>query len=268
MIFKSLLPWIFQLSLLLSSNAEDTVSSGNYLIHLCNSEQPNSEASKLQDLLPQVWDGLQMVMADVQKGTDSLHGFSTFFKEDSSKADVLRVFQQIAAGADVISGHGRKLARRPTFICTDKLPETSSLYQKCIENENTALMSWRYTEFVPVCPFFWEIKNKATLSDCPLLVSNTLTPNDNRLLTNQEALLVGVLVTLYRETNRTLITTITDVSQLDTSQSLLNAPNYALYYAGGHLLFLKQIMCLANTYLYLGSRPSWLRPVSEHEEST
>ena len=223
-------PWIFALALSALVSAEDTVSSGSYLITLCNAGHPNSRASKLQSLLPQVWNGLQNVIADLQLGSASSHGYSTFFKNDSSKEEVLQVYKKIAAGASVARG------RRPTFMCVDDVPETDFLYRYCMRESGSPLMMWRKTQLIPLCPVFWTIKKQALLPDCPLVVANTLTPNDSRLLDNQGALLVSVLVHFYHEVHRTLMTNITDVSELTASESLLNAPTYGLYYAGGFLI--------------------------------
>lgn len=243
MLFKLLSLLLFALALLHSVGAEDTVSSGNYLIHLCNSGQPDSEASKLQDLLPQVYNGLQKVIADLQLGTASTHGYSAFFKDDSSKAKILRVYQRMAVGASVaLGGQGRNInpitIRHPTFVCANNVPETDLLYQQCMHAPNSPLMSWRQTELMPLCPLFWTIKKQARLSDCPLVVANTLTPNDDRLLKNQEALLVGNLVHLYHRVSGDMVVTITDASALNVSESLKHPPNYALYYACEHLTYL------------------------------
>ena len=224
--------WVLAMALLQPVSAEDTIMSGGYLIHLCNSGQPNSEASRLQELLPRIRYGLRKVIADLQLGTASKHGYSTFFKDDSSKAEVLRVYRQIATGAHVGLAD---MIRYPTFICAN--PETPLLYRHCLERPDTALMSWGETELMPICPRFWSVQQRAFRPDCPLVVANTLTPNDMRLLGNQEALLVGDLVHLYHKVRRELITAITDVSNLNASESLLNPPNYALYYAGGYLTF-------------------------------
>ena len=224
--------WVLALALLQPVSAEDTVISGGYLIHLCNSGQPNSEASRLQELLPRMKYGLRKVIADVQLGTASKHGYSAFFKDDSSKVEVLRVYRQIAAGANFVLANK---IRRPTFICAN--PETPLLYQYCLGRPDTALMSWMQTELMPICPHFWSIQQRAFRPDCPLVVRNVLTPNDMRLLGNQEALLVGNLVHLYHRVGPEFITAIADVSDLNASESLLNPPNYALYYAGGYLTF-------------------------------
>lgn len=227
--FKCLSLWIFALVLLQPISAEDTVSSGNYIIHLCNSGQPDSEASKLQDILPQVWDGLQKVISDLE-GTTSQYGYSAFFKDDSNKAEVLQIYQRMAAGANVYVGLDHISRKRPTFACANNVPETELAYRNC--KPKTPLMSWVYTEFIFLCPLFWNMKPQTLPSDCPLVVRNTFTPNDDRLLQNQEALLVGSLVHLYHDFDSHIVVTITDASELSASRSLLNAPNYALYYAG------------------------------------
>lgn len=242
MFVKYLSLWVFTLVLLQPVSTEDTVNSGNYLIHLCNSGQPGSEASKLQNLLPQLYNGLQKVITDLQLGTASTHGYSAFFKNDSSKAEVLLVYQKMAAGASVALGRGRNIdpisLKHPTFICANNAPETNFLYQYCISTPNTPLMSWTRTELIPLCPLFWTIKKQARLPDCPLVVANTLTPNDDRLLQNQEALLVGSLVHLYHDFfHEDMVVTITDASELSSSESLINPPTYALYYAGECSIF-------------------------------
>ncbi|CAD6591956.1 MAG: hypothetical protein ASARMPRED_005880 [Alectoria sarmentosa] len=235
MLLKCLSLCIIALAVLQSIRAEDTVSSGNYLITKCNSGQPDSEASKLQKLLPQVYNGLQKVIADLQLGTTSTHGYSAFFKNDSSKAEVELVYQNMAAGSSVVLGPGRNIdpisLRHPTFICANNVPETEFLYQYCAVTPNTPLMYWMHTELMPLCQQFWTIKKQARLSDCPLLVANTLTPNDDRLLQNQEALLVGNLVHLYHDFYPNMIAKITDASELSASESLTNPATYALYYA-------------------------------------
>lgn len=224
--------WIFAVALFQSVMTEDTVSSGQYLIHMCNSGQPNSEALELQRLLPQVYNGLQRVIADLKLGSASLHGYSAFFKDNSSQAEVLRVYESIAAGNSVTRSGNSHTLRRPTFICANNTPGTDLLYRFCTVHPDTALMTWVRTDLMPLCPLFWKVKSRVIQPDCPLVVANTLTPNDHRLLENQEALLVGEMVHLYHDVNQPFITRITDASDLNISQSLLNPPNYAFYYAG------------------------------------
>lgn len=265
---RSLKLWIFAVVLFQSVIAEDTVSSGHYLIHMCNSGQPNSEASELQSLLPQVYNGLQKVIADLKLGSASSHGYAAFFKDNSSQAEVLRVYENIAAGTSVTRSGNSHTLRRPTFICANNTPGTDLLYQYCKGHPNTALMTWVHTDMMPLCPLFWKIKNRAILPDCPLVVANTLTPNDYRLLENQEALLVGGMIHLYHDVNQPFITRITDISDLNTSQSLLNPPNYAFYYAGtSSIIPTLPSIDLANILKH-GSRAGWLHQLPKHGETT
>ena len=231
LLFSFLSQCIFALALLQPVTAFDTVDSGNYLIHLCNSDLPNSYASKLQSLLPQVFNGLQKVIADLQLGTASIHGYSDFFKNDSSKAEVSQVYERMAAGANVPVGN---VTRRPTFICASNVRQTDLLYQYCVEGDS-ALLNWPKTGLMPVCPIFWNMPTKANSSDCPLVSVNRLAASDHQLFENQEALLVGILVHLYHSVSSNYTTNIADVSELSASDSLLNPTIYALYYAGGYL---------------------------------
>ena len=225
--------WISALALLQPVIALDTISSGNYLIHRCQSDFPNSYASKLQRLLPQVFNGLQNVIADLRLGTASTHGYSAFFKNDSSKAEVLQVYERMAAGANVALGN---VIRRPTFICASNFIATDLLYQYCIDGDS-ALLNWPNTELMPVCPIFWNFPTKANPSDCPLVSFNRLAQSDHQLFDNQESLIVGNLVHFYHDVSSNYTTNIADVSELSASDSLLNPTIYALYYAGGYLVF-------------------------------
>ena len=229
---RLLLQWIFALALLQPVIAVewDTVSSGNYRINLCDADLPSSHAPELQDLLAQVYSGLQNVITDLQLGTASRHGYSAFFKDDSSKAEVAQVYERIGAGANVTVGHEM---RRPTFVCANNGRRTDLLFQHCIEG-NSAVLNWGNSEIVPLCPIFWSIQPKPTSSDCPLVSGNNRPPpSDQSLLQNQEALLVGNLVHFYHSVSSRYTTKIADVvAGLNASGSLLNPATYALYYAG------------------------------------
>ena len=237
--------WAFALAFLQPVHAEDTVDSGNYLIHRCNAGQPGSQASKLQNILPQVYDGILKVITDLQQETPKTHGYGTFFKDDSSKAEISQVFQRMAAGANVIlqrpGNNGGIYFRRPTFICANDVPETNLIYNYCMRSNKAPLVNWLHTELIALCPIFWMVKQQASSSDCPLVVANSLVPNDERLLQNQEALLVGSLMHLYHQQNVQMVTAIADASELNVSESKLNAPSYGLYYAGKRSTFRSKI---------------------------
>lgn len=76
----------------------DRGQSGNYVMFLCGFGQPNSQAAKLQVLLPYIWRTLQEVQADIKLGTASRHGFRSFFKMNANQPYVRSVFKAIAHG--------------------------------------------------------------------------------------------------------------------------------------------------------------------------
>ena len=225
-----LLQCIFALALLQPVIAVewDTVSSGNYRIHLCDADLPSSHAPALQDLLSRVYFGLQKVIVDLQLGTTSTHGYSAFFKDESSKAEVAQVYERMGAGANVSVGNDM---RRPTLVCANNNRRTLLLFQHCIEG-NSAILNWGNSEIVPICPIFWNIHSKPIYTACPLVSGNGPALTDQSLLKNQEALLVGNLVHFYHSVSSKYTTKLADVSGLNASESLLNPATYAHYYAG------------------------------------
>lgn len=225
-----------------AADANDTVSSGNYLIHLCGSEEPNSNASYLQDLLPHIYVNLQAVIADARLGTASKRGYGAFFKTNDNMQEVIRVYEEMAAGTDVMirSIPGRQLpgllAARPTFVCINDIPQTGGIYQQCIKDHTyTPLVVWEGSELIALCPLFWDHKKvPVPRTDCPRLKGNTLSPNNIQLLQNQEAMIVYELTYLYRNVTKwpNVVMNIQNAVNLDAAASLANPSNYALYYAG------------------------------------
>ena len=76
----------------------DRAQSGNYVMHLCGSGLPDSQAAKLQVLLPYMRRTLGDVQIDIKAGTASRHGFRSFFKTDANQPYVRSVFEAIADG--------------------------------------------------------------------------------------------------------------------------------------------------------------------------
>ena len=224
------------------TGVDDTVSSGNYMIHLCNSGEPNSNASYLQDLLPQIYSNVQAVIADARLGIASKRGYGAFFKTDENIEEVIRVYQHIAAGSDVMikSVPGSKLpgllVARPTLVCINDVPETASIYHNCTyDYPDTPLVHWEGSDLIALCPKFWSEKQKPTARiDCPRLRGSALSPNSMALSVNQEAMIVHQLVHMYQNVTRypDEKMNIQDAVDLSAAASLANANNYAFYYAG------------------------------------
>jgi len=248
MFISILFTWIFVARNLQISAADpgDMVSSGNYLIHLCNSGDPNSNASYLQNLLPQIKVNLQAVIADAQLGTASKRGYGAFFKTNDTIQEVIRVYKEMAAGTDVMiqSIPGRPLpgllAARPTLVCINDIPKTRYIYQQCIHHHsNIPLVVWERSELIALCPLFWDQKKvPVARTDCPRLKGNTLSPNTMQLSENQEAMIVYELTYLYGNVTKwpNVVMNIQDAVDLNAAASLANPSNYALYYAGQYCM--------------------------------
>lgn len=240
-----------------ASASRDTVSSGNFLIHLCDSGKPNSNAIHLQELLPQINANLQPVIADAHLGTASKRGYGAFFKTNDSTHEVIRVYEQMAAGTDVLirSIPGRRLpgllAARPTFVCINDIPGTGANHQQCVkEHSSTPLVGWEDSELIALCPLFWDQKKvPLARNDCPRLKGNTLTPNNMQLSTNQEAMIVYGLTHLYVNVTKwpNMPMNVQDAVDLDETDSLTNPNNYALYYAGQCSILFRPCRCLSST---------------------
>ena len=222
----------------------DHTSSGHYQIRNCNAGRTGSKASALQALLPRIYNTLQTVIADAALGHSSIHGFESFFHGDENIPYVQSIFKKIAAGDPVpLSTQGRVTnpllnLGYPTIVCLQPgYQDTAGLYAGC--NDNPGVSAAIQDHYVVLCPLFWEQESRAESFNCPRVRRNTLTPNDNDLIRNQEADLVHELAHIYGvdpgtrwqdgiyETYR-----VRDATNLDEESALKNAPNFAYYYAG------------------------------------
>ncbi|KAL6719816.1 hypothetical protein ACLMJK_001737 [Lecanora helva] len=243
MTFHILLPFFLAVTgcTYAASDMGDIASSGNYLIHLCNANQANSHASYLQQILDQIYTNVQAVIADAHLGTASKRGFGAFFKTDENIDEVIRVFEHIAAGTDImiesIPGRGlpSHLPAKPTLVCINDIPETASVYHNCVVDfPGTPLVHWEESDLIALCPDFWkEEKVAVARTDCPKLRGSNLSPNTDKLSRNQEAMIVHELVHIYQNVTQypDEVMNIQDAINLNATSSFSNANNYALYYA-------------------------------------
>lgn len=241
--------------LVLSQVDKSVVFSGEYQIIKCNAGQPNSMASKLQTLLPKIWTNLQGVLADAAKGTSSTHGYSAFFKTNDNLQTVQTAYQNMAAGKAVSvtassTSQGRNInplnLARPSIVCLQEGdPSTAEQYLACTTGPLAGhLLAGTAAQFVMLCPNFFVIPEEPNVGACPRLRRNTMTPNDDSLVLNQQTQLVHELAHVYGigggvdgrgrnwrqgEYEPYLLQEVID---LNASDSVNNAQNFAFYYAG------------------------------------
>ena len=227
------------------SETADATTSGNYRILKCNAGQEGSLASDLQILLPQIWENIQALIVDSNLGILSPHGFETLFHSNDNIAYVQSIFQAIANGSPVPLSTTEGRATNPllnlgypTIVCIQPGdPQTAIPYADC--EASKGFLAGKADNFVALCPAFWEYPTEATVDKCPRVRQNTLTPNTDALVMNQEAVLVHELAHVYGVIPKASWQEgvfeqylVRDVSNLDEESALLNAPNYAYYYSG------------------------------------
>jgi len=242
--FMHLLLTLIVLQLRLGQSLDHT-SSGNYQIRNCNAGRPNSQAAELLNLLPQIYDNLVAVIEDAKKGTASDHGYEAFFHNNNNVPYVQSIFTKIAKGVPVPLQNTEGRATNPlmnlgwpTIVCIQPGdPETLGLKSGCDEHSNVP--AGTQDNYVVLCPLFWESDKEAESFDCPRVRRNTLTPNDDDLVRNQQAVLVHELVHVYGVVNHLRWQDgnfekykLRDAADLDEEQALRNAPNFAYYYSG------------------------------------
>ncbi len=214
---------------------ENLVRSGNYEIRFCG-KGPGSKAAQLQRLLPQFWDDLQLVLADLERGNAS-KAYRAYFKFQSNAAYVESIFQAMADGAPVqippLRGSPSKQSHRtrPAIVCLDpKIPNLETLSAVCVQAAASILPN---NHIVLLCPAFWQgMKLRPLRRDCPRVKGNKFVPDDYRVAYNQFSVFVHEFTHAYtqnwdtKETYRP-----TAAVKLSAALSLRNPNNFALYAA-------------------------------------
>ena len=217
--------------------AADIVRSDNYVINRCGASQgPRSKAATLQRLLPALAKQLEKTIADAEKGPNSEYGFEAFFKSFDAIDRVQQVFRAIVAGGDVAVGGGATAP--PTLICLtpdDPLASIREGYQVvCVREGGRGPSAGhaRGTQWVGICPSFYDEVIGARRRNCPQLQGNGQLPNNDVLQHNQMAILTHELAHLYGVPGDVDIYLIQSCIDLEEAESLDNPSNYALYNAG------------------------------------
>ncbi|KAL8905262.1 MAG: hypothetical protein Q9171_006738 [Xanthocarpia ochracea] len=215
---------------------ENLTFSGNYRIRYCG-KGPGSKAAQLQALLPKFWEQLQLVLADVKRGTAS-KAYRAYFKSQDNATYVESIFQAIADGALVhipVDGAPTHFSSSsyPSLLCVDpSVPNVDELLPVC-NHAAAAIVPNR--EIVILCDHFWiQMKDRPlpVRSDCPRVKHNKFFPDDYRVMYNQFGTFVHELTHAYIrvwDAANTETYNPTDAVNLSVEDSLLNANNYALY---------------------------------------
>ena len=241
-----LLSWLFlavATIACLANGVTDTVTFGNYSIQFCDSQEPDSNATYLQQiLLPRINSELLAVIADAHLGLDSRYGYGTFFKTADSISEVTDVYQRMTAGSSVPIRSapsdmlpGLTLAE-PSLVCVSDIQDIASLYKACTHSEDDIpLVHWTGTSFVGLCSGFWNQKEAPLArTDCPRVRGMNLSPNTMSLAMNRQALIVYELARMYLTPvgGSYEAMNVQDAVHLNATASLKNPASYALYYAG------------------------------------
>ena len=146
-----------QLSLPKDNTPSNLIYSGLYKIFDCNAHLParlHSEATQLQNFLPQVWNSNGRVLVDNTNGTNSKFGFGAFFKTNSSINTLSSTIRNMRYGPSVGPGH-----QVPTMVCLDSSSEDPALQgqpkQTCVRN--TVAIAISNSSYIGFCPSFFEV---------------------------------------------------------------------------------------------------------------
>ena len=241
-----LLAFVFAQTIFSQAQNQDVTTSGTYIIKECGVGVAGSHAAQLQALLPNIYAKLQEVIADASLGTNSQHGYATFFQTNDNIQHVQGIFRNIANGPPI--GLPKSPGRAtnpllnfgwPTIVCIeDGNPSVAGIMDGCKIGINAGIQD----NFVALCPVFWDLQPSAASGlggDCPRVRRNTLTPNDDTLAVNQEGVLVHELAHIYGvksdlkwQDGDFETYNIGDVADLGEADALVNAANYAYYYSG------------------------------------
>ena len=192
--------------------------------------------------LKQDIDGWSGLLEEAANGTNSIHGYSTFFKADANKAHVIDIFSRINA-EDKWQGPARE---------GQEANPTSDLQFLCV-NENGAFQTeWEYWKQqngiftfpaaapnsanglpdIWVYPNFWSmVPIKYPYHGlCPVTDVSSLRDDDNLLSNTQYGWVINALAAKYLDSppDSGVVST-KDCADLTAEQQLKNPGNYALF---------------------------------------
>ncbi|KAL9011590.1 MAG: hypothetical protein Q9173_003578 [Seirophora scorigena] len=215
----------------------DTSITGNYLIRNC---QRINHSTQLQQLIQQMLQALRLVLADLEQGTASRHGFHTFFRSNANIPVTRQVFRAMAAGRNVTAG------KQPVIECASPAfytPQQLQVFNQFCHPPGqvppgAAALPLQGT--VVLCPVFWELPvDVPSERHCAVVTGRRgrrqFVDDGHELRDSQLATLVHELVHVYNPldgaSKRAEVYDIRELSRLDKDLSVANAENWAVYAA-------------------------------------
>ena len=175
-----------------------------------------------------------LVVEDAAFGVNSDFGFRSFFKSNNSINAVSSIFRQIAEGAVLPDNECYPNARPAVFCVNSNDVVPRKLRDVCVA-DRTAFFNLDYPHVVMICPRIWGLPDLRERNvRCPRVGRRgKLTPNNDVIAQNPQALLVHELVHVYKGTRQRSVEKyqIQDAVDLNEADSLWNAASYALYFA-------------------------------------
>ncbi|KAL8872957.1 MAG: hypothetical protein Q9174_001506 [Haloplaca sp. 1 TL-2023] len=215
--------------------SRDDRTGGHYDIWECDGV---GQGTGMEQLLPDIIASLDLVLADLERGTASRHGYRTFFKTNTNLASVKQVFGAMKAGYKV-NGH------YPEIRClVQEGREKHDFYfdAMCRESRLGPALSAALpaTVSVMVCPAFWNNPDFPNNDGCPAVSGRRgrrrFTDHGTGLSDTRLAVMIHELVHLYNPNDAgpegEEEYSLQGCADLDASRSLSHASNYALYAAG------------------------------------
>ncbi|KAL8970403.1 MAG: hypothetical protein Q9183_001544 [Haloplaca sp. 2 TL-2023] len=191
----------------------------------------------MRRLLPDIIASLDLVLADLERGTTSRHGYRTFFKTNTNLAPVKQVFGAMKQGYKVNGnypeirclsegGSGKDDFYFNTLCRASRFGRAQSSAQPAIGS-------------VAVCPKFWTRPDFPNNDGCPAVSGRRgrrrFIENGTGLTDTRFAILIHELVHLYNPNDNGFdqgeVYDVQSCADLDAGESLGHASNYALYAA-------------------------------------
>ncbi|KAL8940802.1 MAG: hypothetical protein Q9216_002628 [Gyalolechia sp. 2 TL-2023] len=248
---EKLKPYHYTLANYAPARASERETGGNYIINNC---QSIARSPQLHKFLPGFQQALQLVLSDLEFGTASQHGFSTFFKSNTNRPIVRHVFRAIANGTDLPTGklviecaspelgYTEEQLQTFSYLCSPRPPSFKRIQATALVGLGTVVL----------CPAFWAFANFPEIDDCVAVAGRRgrkkFLGAGGTLSDTKFSVLLHEMLHLYNPLEGAEGAGVGEVydiqgcADLDKDKSVANAENWA-YYANCELFPLLPPFC-------------------------